>query len=198
LWNISSMKGTKTYNGIPPEGVTTPNGYLFCPPTQGVQILFMVSAFFTAIFLGWFISSVAGIGSDFASGVIYFVFLLIFFFGYGLWVSFVSALAFSSIKWPIIKVLVKLFIKKEKPNTINDFLPEREKLIELLVRVQKHSRWFFIICWPIGILGGFTTLFMNSSLNPSLLFMFVFISSVIYGYTLSYFGRRGYLPLPEE
>lgn len=192
------MKNETTFNGIPQEGIETPNGYLYYPPTQGKQIIFVIAAFMTAIFLGWFISSVAGIVSDLALGFICFVFLLIFFLGYGLWVSFVSALAFSSIKWPIIKVILKLFFKKEKPKSINEFLPDREKLIELLVRVQKHTRWFLIICWPIGFLGGVATLFMSSSLNSLLLFMLVFISSVIYGHTLSYFGRRGYLPLPEE
>ena len=192
------MTDIKNTLDIPPEGIKTPTGYLYCPPTQGKQILFVIAAFFTAIFLGSFIGGVAGFTSELASGFLCFVFLLTFFLGYGLWVSFVSALAFSSIKWPIIKVLMKLFIKKEKPQSINEFLPDREKLLDLLVRVQKHSRWFLIICWPIGLLGGFTTLFMNSSLVPSLLFMLVFISSVIYGYMLSYFGRRGYLPFPEE
>ena len=192
------MKDFETYNGIPSEGMETPGGYLYYPPNQGIQILFMFAAFFTAIFLGWFISKVAGITSDFASGFICFVFLMIFIIGYGLWVSFVGALAFNSIKWPIIKVLVKLFIKKEKPKSINEFLPDREKLIELLVRVQKHTRWFLIICWPIGILGGFASLFMSSSLSSSFLFLLIFICSVIYGHLLYYFGRRGYLPLPEE
>lgn len=192
------MQESKTFNGIPPEGVSTPNGYLYYPPPQGIQIIFVIGAFLSAIFLGWLISNIADIQSEFSSGVIYFIFLLIFFFGYGLWVSFVGALAFSSIKWPIIKVLIKLFIKKEKPKSINEFFPEREKLIELLVRVQKHSRTFVIVCWPLGILGGFASLFMSSSLNSSLLFMLIFIGSIIYGHSLFYFGRRGYLPLPEE
>ena len=192
------MQESKTFNGIPPEGISTPNGYLYYPPSQGIQILFILGAFFSAIFLGWLITNIAGIQSEFASGAIYFLFLLIFFIGYGLWASFASAIAFNSIKWPIIKVLVKLFIKKEKPKSINEFLPDREKLIELLVRVQKHSRWFLIICWPIGIVGGIASLFMISSLSSSLLFMLIFISSVIYGHLLFYFGRRGYLPFPEE
>ena len=112
--------------------------------------------------------------------------------------SFASALAFNSIKWPLIKIIVKIFIRKEKPSSVNEFLPEREKLIEMMVRVQKYSRSFLIIGWPIGILGSFTTLFMNASLNTLILFLFVFVTSVLYGYLLSYFGRRGYLPLPEE
>ena len=107
------MTDIKNTLDIPPEGIKTPTGYLYCPPTQGKQILFVIAAFFTAIFLGLFIGGVAGFTSELASGFLCFVFLLTFFLGYGLWVSFVSALAFSSIKWPIIKVLMKLFIKKK-------------------------------------------------------------------------------------
>jgi hypothetical protein len=39
---------------------------------------------------------------------------------------------------------------------------------------------------------------MKTSMSSTFLFLLVFISSVIYGHTLSYFGRRGYLPLPDE
>ncbi len=192
------MNDETTFQGIPPEGIDTPKGYLYYPPTQGKQVLFFVGAFFTAIFLGWLISSIPGDLSSFASGVLYFIFLLVLFLGYGLWISFVGALAFSSIKWPIIKVLVKLFIRKEKPSSINDFLPEKEKLIDLMLHVQKYSRTFLILSWPIGFVGGFATLFMKTSMNSTFLFLIVFMSSVIYGHTLSYFGRRGYFPLPDE
>jgi len=192
------MNEETTFQGIPPEGVAAPKGHLYNPPTQGKQVLFLITAFFTAIFLGFLVSSIPGDLSTFATGVICFVFLLVFFLGYGLWVGLVSALLFSSVKWPLIKIIAKFFFRKEKPASLNELLPEREKLIELMVRAQKYSRTFFILSWPIGIAGGFATLFMKTTMNSALLFMLVFISSVIYGHTLSYFGRRGYLPLPEE
>ena len=192
------MKDVKTLSDIPPEGIAAPNGYLYNPPPLGKQVLFLMAAFFSAIFLGWLISSIAGIRSNFASGVVYIVFLLIFFLGYGLWLSSVRALVFSSIKLPLIKIIAKIFVRKERPSSVNEFLPEREKIIEMMVRVQKYSRAFLIMGWPIGILGGFVTLFMRTSLNTLLLFLIVSVTSVLYGYILSYFGRRGYLPLPEE
>jgi len=198
LQKNSIMKNARTYTDIPPEGMETPNGYFYYPPAQGIQVLFLIGAFFSAIFLGWLISNIAGIQSEFASGVIYFVFLLVFFLGYGSWVGLVSALAFSRIKWPLIKIIAKIFLRKEKPSSINDFLPEREKLIEMIVRVQKYSRTFLFTGWILGILGGLTSLFMRSSMNPLLFFTFVFVSSVIYGHLLFHFGRRGYLPIPEE
>jgi hypothetical protein len=192
------MNEEKTLKGIPPEGIDTPKGHLYYPPPRGKQVLFLAAAFFTAILLGWLVSSISGIRPGFASGVLCFVFLLIFFLGYGLWVSFASALAFSSIKWPLIKIIFKIFIRNEKPSSISGFLPEKEKLIEMMVRVQKYSRSFLIISVPVGISGGFATMFMSSPLNPSLFFLLVFIASVCYGYLLSYYGRRGYIPLPEE
>jgi len=192
------MNEETTFQGIPPEGVAAPKGHLYNPPTQGKQILFLITAFFTAIFLGFLVSSIPGDLSTFATGVICFVFLLVFFLGYGLWVGLVSALLFSSVKWPLIKIIAKVFIRKEKPASMKGLLPEREKLIELMVRAQKYSRTFLVLSWPIGIAGGFATLFMKTTMSSALLFMLVFISSVIYGHTLSYFGRRGYLPLPEE
>jgi hypothetical protein len=110
----------------------------------------------------------------------------------------VSALLLSSIKWPLIKIIAKFFIRKEKPTSINELIPEREKLFDIMLRAQKYSRTFFILSWPVGIAGGFATLFINTSMNSALLFMLVFISSIVFGYVLSHFGRRGYLPLPEE
>lgn len=192
------MKAERTYNNIPPEGIATPNGYFYYPPTQGIQILFLIAAFFSAIFLGWLITNIAAIKSEFASGVLYFVFILIFFLGYGLWVGLASALAFSRIKWPLIKIIAKFFLRKEKPSSINDILPEREKLIEIMVRIQKYSRTFLFAGWTFGILGGLVSLFMTSSIHSILLFCLVLISLVIYGHLLFYFGRRGYFPLPEE
>lgn len=98
----------------------------------------------------------------------------------------------------LIKIIAKIFLRKEKPSSINDFLPEREKLIEMIVRVQKYSRTFLFTGWTFGILGSISSLFMRSSMNPLLFVTFVFVSSVIYGHLLFHFGRRGYLPLPEE
>lgn len=192
------MNKETIFNNIPPEGLSTPKGYLYYPPAQSRQVLFLIAAFFTAILLGFIVSSIPGDLSDFAAGVIYFVFLLVFFLGYGIWASLTSALAFSSIKWPLIKIISKIFLKKEKPESVSEFLPDREKIIEMMISIQKYTRSFFIISWPVGLLGGFATLFMSTSFNSSLLFLLVFSCTVIYGYTIFYFGRRGYLPLPEE
>jgi hypothetical protein len=192
------MENKRNNLNIPTEGMDTPKGYLYNPPKQGKQILFLIAAFFTAIFLGFIVSSIPGDLSNFATGVICFVFLMVFFLGYGLWVGLVSALLFSSVKWPLFKIFAKVFIRKERPASLNELLPEREKLIELMLKAQKYSRTFLILSWPIGFAGGLATMFMKTSTNSAYLFVIVMLCVVIYGFTLSYFGRRGYFPFPEE
>uniref|UniRef100_A0A832LN40 Uncharacterized protein n=1 Tax=Ignavibacterium album TaxID=591197 RepID=A0A832LN40_9BACT len=75
------MKTLKNNYEIPPEGIETGRGHLYPLPKQGKQILFLVSGFFTAILLGFIVSSIRGDLSDFAKGVIYFVYILIFILG---------------------------------------------------------------------------------------------------------------------
>ncbi len=112
------MKDETMFKGIPPEGLGTPKGFLYYPPKQGRQVLFLIASFLTAILLGWAVSSIPGDLSGFASGVIYFVFLLVFFLGYAVWRSLANALVFSNIKWPLIKMISKIFLRKEKPESL--------------------------------------------------------------------------------
>jgi hypothetical protein len=183
---------------IPPEGIDTPNGYLYYPPKQGTQILFLIASFFTAILLGLIISSIPGDLSELASGAVYFVYILVFISGYAAWVSWMSALMFDYIKLPLLKIVFGFIFRKKKPGSIEEMLPSREKVFELMVRAQKAAKTFFILSWPIGIAGGFLTMFISTSMDSTLLFALILVSAVAFGYVLSYFGRRGYLPFPEE
>jgi len=183
---------------IPPEGIDTPDGFLYYPPKQGIQILFLIASFLTAILLGWIVSSIPGDLSDLAAGFVYFIFILIFFIGYTSWSGYTGALLFSSIKLSIIKTLFRFFVHKEKPGSLDKILPTREKLIELMVRSQKATKTFFLFSIPIGIGGGFITTLFGTAMDTAFLFVIVVISSAVYGYALSFFGRRGYLPFPEE
>lgn len=193
-----SMENYRDNLEIPEEGMDTPGGYLYYPPKQSKQILFLVASFFTAILLGWIISSIPGDLSDMASGVIYFVYLMVFILGYSVWVSWISALLFNTIKLPLIKIIFGFIFRRKKPDSIEALLPTREKAVELMVRAQKAAKIYFILSWPIGILGGFFTMFMDTSTSASFLFVMVLSSAVLFGYVLFYFGRRGYFPFPEE
>jgi len=192
------MKTFKDKYEIPPEGIETERGHLYPLPGQGKQILFLVSGFFTAILLGFIVSSIPGDLSDFAKGVIYFVYILIFILGYGTWASWLGAIAFKSFKLPLIKILFRVFVRKEKPDSLEKLLPSRDQAIEIMVKAQKAAKIFFILSWPIGVLGGVASLFMNTSISKIYLSVIVIITAVMFGYAINYFGRRGYLPFPEE
>jgi hypothetical protein len=192
------MEDYKSRSDIPPEGIETTYGHLYPLPKLSMQILFVVASFLTAILLGLTISIIPGDLSEMAKGVIYFIYLLVFILGYSSWVGLLGVLAFSSIKMPMMKMIFRYFVHKEKPASVEEILPSREKMTELLVRAQKSARIFFILSWPIGIVGGIVSLFMNTSINSTIFFVIILITAVIFGYVLFYFGRRGYLPFPEE
>ena len=183
---------------IPSEGIETPSGFLYHPPRLSKQIFFLIISFFTAIFLGWIISSIPGDLSEFGKGIIYFIYFLILMIGYSVWAGILSALIFKSIKIPLIKLVFNYFIRKEKSVPLSRILPEREKVIGLMVRAQKTTKVFFIFSWIIGIPGGIAAAFFTSSMSSILIFILVLASSIAYGYFLFYFGRRGYIPFPDD
>lgn len=192
------MKIDNDYLNISTEGVETPWGYLYPPPKQIKQILFLVAAFFAAILQGWVVSNIPGDLSDFAKGVIYFIYLLVFFLGYAAWSSWLGVIVFKRFKLSLIKTLFGIFLRREKPESLEKLLPTKDQAIEFMVRAQKAAKIFFIISWPIGIAGGIASLFINTSINKVYLFVIIIISTVMFGYSINYFGRRGYLPFPEE
>src|SRR5690554_4002664 len=140
---------------IPAEGIDTQGGYLYYPPKQWKQILFLILSFLSAIFLGFTISSIAGSISEIAQGFIYFIYIFLFFFGYSSWLGLAGILIFKSIKMPFIRVIYRILIHSKKPDSINDFLPTREQAMEIMLKIQKGTKTFFILSLPVGIAGGF-------------------------------------------
>lgn len=195
---LFNMKDQRAKSEIPPEGLQTTHGYLYNPPKLSKQILSLLASFFGAIFLGWVVSSIPGGLSDFAKGFFYIPYILVFFLGYAAWISWLNVIVFDTIKWPLLKTLFGFLLRKEKPESIQSLMPSKEKVIEIMVRAQKATRTFSLLSWPIGIACGLAVMFVSSSANPVFIFFLVSLSSVAFGYTLSYFGRRGYFPFPEE
>lgn len=192
------MNKLKNKIDIPPQGIETPGGFLYNPPELSRQIMTLLAFVFIAVFLGWVLSSVPGDLSDFARSVFYIPFILVFFFGYSAWLGWLNVIVFDTIKWSMIKTLFAFFVNRKKPESVQELLPSNEKIIELMVRAQKATKTFYILSWPIGIVGGIAVTFLKTSANTLPLSAVMAISTVFYGYALSYFGRRGYLPFPEE
>lgn len=185
-------------NEIPTEGIETKGGRLYQPPKHGSQIIFFIAAFFIAIVLGWIVSESAGNISEFASGIIYFTYIIILFSGYAVWAGIAGSIAFRTIKVPLIKILFRFIVHKQKPASIEELFPSKEEAADILVKIQKASRTFFILSIPVGFAVGFLSMFFNKDISSVLLFIIITATSAAYGYFLFYYGRRGYMPFPED
>ena len=182
---------------IPAGGMKTENGIVYPVPTLGKQILVLVASFFTAILSGFIISSIPGDLSDLATGVLYFVFIIIFILGYSIWVGWMKLKILNAFKKTIIKG-VKNILTKNEAEFKNDLSFPEEKLLDLLLASQKSTKIFVIIGWLFGLLGGIISFSFDTSINKPILFVLVIIFAGGFGHLLYYFGRRGYFPFPEE
>lgn len=191
------MKNSSIRKEIPRGGLETPLGKLYNIPSIGRQLLMLVASFFIAIALGFVVSSIPGDLSEFATGIIYFIFLLIFFIGYSVWIGWLKLILLNTFKQTIVKGLSSIITKKEfdlaKELTLHD-----DKLIELLVHSQKATWVFALVGWLFGVLGGISALFVDTRFSKIILFFIVLIFTAGFGHLLYYFGRRGYFPFPEE
>ena len=183
---------------VPPEGLETPYGYLYRPLTNGKQILVAVAAFVAGPAFGWVIGQVPGDLSQAASDAFLVPMIVIFFMGYGLWISRLNAIAFQSIGWGLLKTLVMLILFRRKPKSFEDFMPSRETLLEMAVRAQKAGASFAPVGWLVGLVSGLVAMLFDSAMHPAELFMLVGGGCVTWGYALAWMGRRGWLPFMES
>jgi MFS family permease len=182
---------------IPAGGINTERGIVYPMPALGKQILVLVASFFAAILLGFIISSIPGDLSELATGVLYFVFIIIFMLGYSIWIGWMKLKILNAFKKTILKG-VKNILTKNEEGFKNDLSFPEEKVLDLLLASQKATKIFAIMGWLFGVLGGFVSLSFDTSMNKSFLFVLVIIFAAGFGHLLYYFGRRGYFPFPEE
>lgn len=189
------MKSAKI--NIPDGGINTEKGIVYPMPALGKQILVLVASFFSAILLGFIISSIPGDLSDLATGVLYFVFIIIFILGYSIWIGWMKIKILSTFKKTILKGVSNILTKNETAFKNDISFPE-EKLLEILLASQKSTKIFAVLGWVFGLLGGIISLSFDTSINKTILFVLVIIFAAGFGHLLYYFGRRGYFPFPEE
>jgi MFS family permease len=189
------MKSAKII--IPAGGINTERGIVYPMPASGKQILVLVASFFAAILLGFIISSIPGDLSELATGVLYFVFIIIFMLGYSIWIGWMKLNILNAFKKTILKG-VKNILTKNEARFKKDISFPKEKVLELLLASQKATKIFAVMGWLFGVLGGFISLSFDTSINKTILFVLVIIFAAGFGHLLYYFGRRGYFPFPEE
>lgn len=182
---------------IPADGLNTEKGILYPMPAMGKQIIMLIASFFGAILLGFIISSIPGDLSELAMGVLYFVFIIIFVLGYSVWIGWLKLILLSTYKKTIVKGFSSIVTKKEFDLAKELSLPE-DKMVELMIRVQKSTKIFAVMGWVFGFLGGVFSLSFDTSINKPILFALVIMFAAGFGHLLYYFGRRGYFPFPEE
>ena len=147
------MEKISVYNDIPDAGLETAYGRLYRPQSQGTQIIALIVAFVASMSLGSWVATIAGDLSTAAHVVFHIPYALVFFFGYGLWVTRVNAIVFDTIGRSVLKALWQMIVHRKRPDAAETVLPSREKLLELLVRVQKGGASFRGISWPIAALA---------------------------------------------
>lgn len=166
-------------------------------PSKGKQIITLAASFFAAILSGFIVSSIPGDLSELATGVLYFMFLIIIMLGYSLWIGWMKLKILSAFKKTILKG-VKNILTKNEEGFKNDLSFPQEKLLEILLASQKSTKIFAVLGWLFGLLGGVISLSFGISMNKMILFVVVITLAAGFGHLLYYFGRRGYFPFPEE
>lgn len=184
-------------NDIPVEGLDTPYGRLYRPQSQGRQIIVLIAAFLFSMALGNMAAAIPGDLSTAAQAAFHVPYALVFFFGYGLWVARVNAVVFDTIGRSLLKALWQMIVHRTRPDATQTILPTREKVIELLVRVQKGGASFRAVSWPVAALSLPIGFLSESSMRGMPLVALLAASILAWGYLLGLLGRRGWLPFPE-
>ncbi len=187
-----------TPNEIPAHGLETPYGYLYRPLSNGKQILVLIAVFVGGPAFGWVIAQVPGDLSPTAKDAMFVPMMAVFFVGYGWWITRLNIIAFQGIGWSLVKVLFNLLVFRRKPKSIEDVIPSRDKLLEMLVRAQKAGSSFAPAGWLVGLISGLIATLCDSAMGSAKLFALVAGACLIWGYLLAWLGRRGWLPFMES
>lgn len=191
------MDRTSAYKDIPADGLETPYGRLYRPQSQSTQIVALIAAFLASMSLGSGVAAIPGDLSSAAQVAFHIPYALVFFFGYGLWVARMNAVVFDTIGRSILKALWQLIVHRRQPDLRENILPTREKLLEMLVKVQKGGASFRGVSWLVAAFGAALGLLCESSMSGPHLAALLAATVLGWGYVLGFFGRRGWLPFPE-
>lgn len=191
-------KATFTPTEIPQHGLDTPYGYLYRPLSNGKQILVLIAAFVGGPAFGWVIAQVPGDLSQNAQDAMFIPLMAVFFIGYGLWVARLNAIAFQGIGWGLIKMVFNLLVFRRKPQSVEEILPNHDKLLQMLVRAQKAGSSFAPAGWLVGLIAGVIATLIDSAMSATNLFLLVAGGCLIWGYLLAWLGRHGWLPFMES
>jgi hypothetical protein len=173
-------------------------GRLYKPLSWGLQACCFAAAFAGGPAVGWIVGAAMPDLSESARTFVYVPFVMVFFLGYGLWLARLNAIAFQMIGKGILKALFMLLILRRKPEKLEDVLPTREKVLELAVRAQRAASSFLLVSLPVGIVAALIVLLFETQTSLAARGILMAGSCIAWGWLLSFLGRRGFLPFPEE
>lgn len=181
----------------PRTPVATPHGEIHSPPAFGVQIAVTFASFAASIGLGFFLVAALRLESFGARVFAQAPFVLTFILGYALWTARVRALVFHTVGRGLLKALIIMLLKKRAPSRVEDVLPSREKLLEMLVRAQKAASSFALVAAPVGFLCALGVALFDGFPGAGGRATTVAVLCLLWGIVLSVLGRRGLLPIGE-
>jgi hypothetical protein len=124
-------------------------------------------------------------------------FPLVFALGYAAWAARLHALGMEFLGRSLFKALVQLILFRRKPRSLADVLPNADKLTQMAVAGQKAASGFLIVSIPVALLAALATFVVEAEIGWLLRPMVVSVPVVLWGWWLSFLGRRGHLPFPE-
>jgi hypothetical protein len=181
-----------------PTAVETPHGRLNRPLGTGAQGLVLVAAFAAGPALGWAVGLAVGDLSETGRTLLYVPLVAVFFVGYAAWLARLKVIAFRALGLPLLHALFLLLVRRRKPQSIGELLPDREQLLRMAVMAQSAGAAFRRVGWLLGIGGGFVAALLDSATGPATRFVLVSGVTIAWGYALSVLARRGWLPIPEQ
>jgi len=182
----------------PAETVDTPYGKVYRPRNGLIQFFILALTFFGGPAVGELVGRTLGSVSENAQIALYLPFVAIFFLGYGLWSARLKAIAFDGIGRGILKALFMLLIRRKKPESLEDLMPSKDKILKMAVQAQKAGWSFFLMSFPVALVSVLVALLFDTQSSALETAMLVGGACLVWGYVMGSLGRRGFLPIMEE
>ena len=180
--------------GLPIE---TPHGTVYPFKPFAVQIPVLFGAFAGGPVIAWLLGQVLGNVSEAGQVFLYVCFASVFFFGYGLWAARLASLVFNMFGRAVLWALLGLLLRRTKPEDLRQLIPDRDKLVLLMVSAQRAAWSFLVVGIVVGMVAGVLGLFIDSDSGKTSQMLLVLSGCILWGYALGWLGRHSYLPFPE-
>jgi hypothetical protein len=168
------------------------------------QIAALFGAFFSAVGLGWGLAYVVAPGSEVANGIGTLALIAVLVVGYKAWIAYLTTLVAKGLFGGFFRALIRFVFSREKKDAdaamtnLKSSLGDPERARDLVQKMRKKAsvfRWLGVV---FGFLaGGFVGLF-NSQAGLITTLLLYAAAGFVFGTTLTWLGRDGYLPLPGE